>query len=188
MSDSQTPSSDLEPLVPQAEETAAPTDRRTFLRASSLAMAGGLAAGYGTLGYMAGRFLYPSQPQQRIWLFVAEVDRLQVGKVFPYRTPAGQTISITRREEEGTVEDFLALSSTCPHLGCQVHWEPANTRFFCPCHNGVFDPEGKATEGPRRTRTCRFLTILCVSTRACSSSRCLFPLWDERSRKMSWHP
>jgi len=36
----------------------------------------------------------------------------------------------------------------CPHLGCQVHWEPQNDRFFCPCHNGVFSPDGVATAGP----------------------------------------
>lgn len=126
-----------------------PEDRRTFLaRTSSLAMVGGLAAGYGTLGYLAGRYLYPSRPQAKAWLFVTEVGRLARGEVFAYRTPAGQTVSVTRRGEAGTAEDFLALSSTCPHLGCQVHWEPANDRFFCPCHNGAFDPEGKATAGP----------------------------------------
>jgi hypothetical protein len=29
-----------------------------------------------------------------------------------------------------------------------VHREPANNRYFCPCHNGVFDPAGVATSGP----------------------------------------
>jgi hypothetical protein len=29
-----------------------------------------------------------------------------------------------------------------------VHWEGHKNRFFCPCHNGVFSPEGVATEGP----------------------------------------
>jgi Rieske Fe-S protein len=33
-------------------------------------------------------------------------------------------------------------------LGCQVHWEEKNDRFFCPCHNGAFDRTGVATEGP----------------------------------------
>jgi len=46
------------------------------------------------------------------------------------------------------VGDFLALSSTCPHLGCQVYWESNKSRFFCPCHNGAFDSQGNATEGP----------------------------------------
>lgn len=123
--------------------------RRTFLsKASTVAMASGLAAGYGTLLYMAGRFLYSSQPRKLAWLFVREADRFKVGEVLRYQTPAGQTVTITRRGEGGTVDDFLALSSTCPHLGCQVHWEPQNNRFFCPCHNGAFEPTGKAIAGP----------------------------------------
>ena len=50
-----------------------------------------------------------------------------------------------------TADAFVALSSICPHLGCQVHWEPQNDRFFCPCHNGAFDASGKPTEGPPAT-------------------------------------
>nr|MBC8425653.1 Rieske 2Fe-2S domain-containing protein [bacterium] len=34
------------------------------------------------------------------------------------------------------------------HLGCQVYWEEDNNRFFCPCHSGVFDPQGIAIAGP----------------------------------------
>lgn len=124
-------------------------DRRMFLSTtSSVAMAGGLAAGYGALALMAGRFVYPSKPRPLAWMFVAEVNHLKPGDTLRYETPAGQTVTITRRGDEGTADDFLALSSTCPHLGCKVHWEGQNNRFFCPCHNGVFDPSGKATAGP----------------------------------------
>lgn len=124
-------------------------DRRTFVTtASSLAMAGGLLAGYGTLAVMAGRFLYPSKPRPTVWVFVAEAARLKPGEVLHFKAPAGQTVTITRRGDGGTADDFLALSSTCPHLGCQVHWEPQNNRFFCPCHNGTFDPDGNGTGGP----------------------------------------
>lgn len=124
-------------------------DRRSFLsRASSLCMTGGVLAGYGTLAFMAGKYLYPSQPQALAWLFVTEVDRLKPGEALQYRSPSGQPITITRRGEARTAGDFLALSSTCPHLGCRVHWEVHNSRFFCPCHNGVFTPEGKAIAGP----------------------------------------
>lgn len=131
------------------QESPGPADRRTFLSAaSSVAMTGGLLAGYGTLGYMAGRFLYPSRSRPMAWVYVTDAARMKPGDVLRYETPAGQTVTITRREESGTVDDFLALSSTCPHLGCKVHWEPQNSRFFCPCHNGVFDPSGKATAGP----------------------------------------
>lgn len=41
-----------------------------------------------------------------------------------------------------------ALSATCTHLGCQVRWDSATTRFRCPCHGGVFDAQGNVVEGP----------------------------------------
>jgi nitrite reductase/ring-hydroxylating ferredoxin subunit len=65
-----------------------------------------------------------------------------------YRTPSGESVAIARQSEGRGVDDFVALSSTCPHLGCQVHWEAQNERFFCPCHNGTFDRGGKGTGGP----------------------------------------
>jgi cytochrome b6-f complex iron-sulfur subunit len=124
-------------------------DRRRFLATSSgAAMTGGLLAGYGTFAYLAGRFLYPSQGAKLAWVFVVEANRMNKGDSLRYETPAGQTVTVTRRAADGTVDDFLALSSTCPHLGCKVHWEAQNNRFFCPCHNGVFDPSGKGTAGP----------------------------------------
>lgn len=124
-------------------------NRRTFIsRVSSGAMTLGLVAGYGTLAVMGTQFLYPSREQKQAWLYVAKIDQLDVGEVLKYVSPIGHAITITRRQDTGTLDDFLALSSTCPHLGCQVHWESQNQRFFCPCHNGAFDPEGKATAGP----------------------------------------
>ena len=41
-----------------------------------------------------------------------------------------------------------ALSATCTHLGCQVRWDAAETRFRCPCHGGVFDAQGNVVAGP----------------------------------------
>jgi Rieske Fe-S protein len=111
-------------------------------------MAGGLVAAYGTLAAFMARFLYPARPTRKGWMFVADVGSLPEGESLVYRTPAGAPVNITRLERTGTADDFIALSSTCPHLGCQVHWEVQNNRFFCPCHNGIFDPAGKATAGP----------------------------------------
>jgi Rieske Fe-S protein len=73
---------------------------------------------------------------------------MKVGDSVRYEGPSGETINIARQARTGSVDDFVALSSTCPHLGCQVRWEPQNDRFFCPCHNGVFNPSGVATGGP----------------------------------------
>jgi Rieske Fe-S protein len=111
-------------------------------------MAGGLVAGYGAFGTMAVRYLYPAGGPKLVWLYVADVNRLAPGDSLVYRAPSGATVAIARQGNTGTVADFIALSSVCPHLGCQVHWEAQHDRFFCPCHNGTFDKSGKATGGP----------------------------------------
>lgn len=124
-------------------------DRRDFLaRASRAAMGAGLVGGYGGFALVAGRYLYPSRTGEVMWQFVIEASGIEVGASLRYLGPSGETINITRRARNGDAEDFIALSSTCPHLGCQVRWEGQNNRFFCPCHNGVFDPSGKAIAGP----------------------------------------
>ena len=123
--------------------------RRGFLAAASTAaMGGGLVASYGTLAVMAGRFLYPTADDSFGWQFVALAEEVAPGQSREYNSPSGARVVIARQGEGTAAEDFIALSSVCPHLGCQVHWEPQNDRFFCPCHNGAFDPQGKATQGP----------------------------------------
>lgn len=113
--------------------------RRGFLIAAFAA----LAAAYGTFASFLGRFLQPSGSAPS-WLYVAPSADLFGGDALRFETPSGAVVNIARQEGDRVV----ALSSTCPHLGCMVNWEPHNNRFFCPCHNGVFDPSGRATAGP----------------------------------------
>jgi Rieske Fe-S protein len=50
--------------------------------------------------------------------------------------------------EPGSQEPPVVLSSICPHLGCPINWHAEESRFFCPCHGGVFDATGKRVSGP----------------------------------------
>lgn len=132
-----------------ADDTVQEADRRRFLQnASRTAMVAGLVGGYGGFAAIAGRYLYPARTGDVMWQFVTEADGIDVGEAIRYQGPSGETINIARQGRDGTADDFIALSSTCPHLGCQVRWEGQNNRFYCPCHNGVFDPSGKAIAGP----------------------------------------
>jgi len=131
-----------------AGQGADPRRRRFLGNVSRAAMTAGLIGGYGGLGMIAGRYLYPARPSDRIWQFVSELGAIEVGASRLYRAPSGESVNIVRQGNAGDATDFIALSSTCPHLGCQVHWEPQNDRYFCPCHNGTFDPDGTATGGP----------------------------------------
>ncbi|MFQ5766651.1 MAG: ubiquinol-cytochrome c reductase iron-sulfur subunit [Acidobacteriota bacterium] len=125
------------------------TTRRGWLASvSRFIMLGGLAGGYGAFAAIAARFLYPARHRAKRWMFVTEAARLKAGDSLLYITPAGEKVNVTRQRRSGGVSDFTALSSTCPHLGCQVHWQTIRKRYFCPCHNGTFDATGKATGGP----------------------------------------
>jgi nitrite reductase/ring-hydroxylating ferredoxin subunit len=125
-----------------------PQKQRFLSNLTSVAMFAGLATAYGTLAAIMARFLYPARPSPKGWMFVGTVAQFDTGASRVFRTPSGESVNITRRGSGGAASDFVALSSVCPHLGCQVHWEPQNDRYFCPCHNGVFSPDGVATSGP----------------------------------------
>lgn len=43
---------------------------------------------------------------------------------------------------------FLALSLTCPHLGCSVLWDEKEGQFVCPCHSSSFDRLGNVIDSP----------------------------------------
>ncbi len=142
-----------EPETQQAEaDEPTEVERRTILSTASLvAMGGGLVGGYGLFGVMAGRYLYPTSGGNLAWQFVAVADELKLGEGLEYIAPTGEKVVVARQGEGNSEDDFVALSSVCPHLGCQVHWEPHNDRFFCPCHNGVFNPQGAPLEGPPKS-------------------------------------
>jgi glycine/D-amino acid oxidase-like deaminating enzyme/nitrite reductase/ring-hydroxylating ferredoxin subunit len=40
------------------------------------------------------------------------------------------------------------VSAVCPHLGCIVAWNAAETSWDCPCHGSRFTPEGAILQGP----------------------------------------
>lgn len=109
-----------------------------------MAMGAGLALSYGLFAVQGLLFLLPPRlgPRTRR-IFAGQIDQFEVGALKPVLDLQGNEVLI-RRDAQG----LRAFSSTCPHLGCKVHWEGDRQRFFCPCHNGVFDENGVATAGP----------------------------------------
>ena len=59
--------------------------------------------------------------------------------------------------------DWVAFEQKCTHLSCPVIPQPQQGRFFCPCHEGVFDiATGERISGPPR----RPLVRVAVNARA----------------------
>ena len=116
--------------------------RRSFL--ASLVGGLGLLASYGVFGAYAVAYLFPSRARDR-------KQRLFVGRLADLATSSGRVFVDQKGRSlfirvDGS--DLAAFDTRCPHLGCKVHWQPEKDRFFCPCHNGVFDRGGLATAGP----------------------------------------
>jgi nitrite reductase/ring-hydroxylating ferredoxin subunit len=137
----------------------ADSPRRGFLsRCVGIAMTVSLLLSYGTFAAMAGRFLVPTRPRPRRWLLVSDLASFRAGATRTFVAPGGERIVVARRAAGDAADDaiappravdeFVALSSTGPHLGCQVSWQTQDARFFCPCHNGTFAPDGRPTGGP----------------------------------------
>ena len=123
--------------------------RRTIVsRFLGTGLGASLVAAYGGFAALAARFLYPPDKKQTRWFYVAEVSRIREGASMRYVTPSGASVVITRQGAGAAADAFTALSDVCPHLGCKVHWQSNERRYFCPCHNGTFDPAGKGTGGP----------------------------------------
>ena len=43
---------------------------------------------------------------------------------------------------------FIALDSTCTHMGCTIGYNLASNTFPCPCHGSVYSTTGAVINGP----------------------------------------
>jgi Rieske Fe-S protein len=117
-------------------------DRRGFFK--RLAMVVGLVVSYGTGAVYALQFLLPKKQEIKYRkLLVTSLKQLPRDGSFTFKDLAGREIVLVN-----TDKGLKAISTNCTHLGCKVYWEPDNVRFFCPCHNGVFDVNGGVVSGP----------------------------------------
>lgn len=110
-----------------------------------------MAAAYGLFAVRAVQFVFPERKtlhKTRIFLAFASDIPQGASKSIPMPSGDQLLLSSTRRIDAGKESTFVAFSSSCPHLGCRVHWDSLAERFVCPCHQGVFDAKGVAISGP----------------------------------------
>ncbi len=52
------------------------------------------------------------------------------------------------KDEDGKI---YPVELRCPHLGCQLEWNPDEKSWDCPCHGSRFDKYGDLISGPAQT-------------------------------------
>ena len=110
-----------------------------------------MATTYGLFASYSLKFIFPERKPPRLRrIFLAFASDVSQGESKSILMPSGDQLllSNTRSIDAETGNSFVAFSNSCPHLGCKVFWEAQQERFICPCHQGIFDAEGKAISGP----------------------------------------
>ena len=66
--------------------------------------------------------------------------------------PEGERVrvmmGVTPIEVTRTGDEVTAHSLWCTHLGCEVKWNGERKKYFCPCHEGVYNAKGFPISGP----------------------------------------
>ena len=62
-------------------------------------------------------------------------------------TVDGEKVGVFK-DESGTLH---TVDVRCPHLGCQLEWNPDEQSWDCPCHGSRFDMDGNLISGPAQT-------------------------------------
>ena len=130
-------------------------NRRSFLGLATWGIGGAITLGLGipAIAYIVGPALQKAQTQN--WIRIGSKNKVALGEPTLFKTKIERKTGWIVNEEEISIyvltengRDFIAMSNICTHLGCRVRWIDEQQRFFCPCHNGVFDKDGKVISGP----------------------------------------
>jgi Rieske Fe-S protein len=130
-------------------------DRRKFLEVGIFAITGSIAA-VSTVA-LARFTVGPSFNKERSKWIEVELEDLRdenagfTRAVLEYEKKDGwlitnkRTLAYVKRINE---EEVIAINAGCTHLGCIVTWDEDSRTFKCPCHNGMYDEEGRVISGP----------------------------------------
>jgi glycine/D-amino acid oxidase-like deaminating enzyme/nitrite reductase/ring-hydroxylating ferredoxin subunit len=80
------------------------------------------------------------------WLTPGEADSVdEIPRGCGAIVRRGMTKVAAYRNAQG---ELTELSAVCPHLGCIVSWNQAESTWDCPCHGSRFHAEGGVINGP----------------------------------------
>jgi len=105
------------------------------------------------VAYILGPVLKGKQGEE--WIHLGSTTKVETDSPTLFKVHIQRQAGWVTDEEELAVyvltedgQNFIAMSNVCTHLGCRVRWVAEQNKFFCPCHNGVFDMYGNVLSGP----------------------------------------
>ncbi len=129
--------------------------RRDFMMVATWSIGGLIGLGWGipAIAYVVSPTLKGDQAQK--WIRLGSTSKVELGVPTLFKVKVKRQTGWIVNEEELSVyvltedgRNYIAMSNICTHLGCRIRWIAEQDRFFCPCHNGVFDRQGSVVSGP----------------------------------------
>jgi cytochrome b6-f complex iron-sulfur subunit len=118
-----------------------PHSRRDFI--ANIVLGTGTLLGLGALAYRFLEYLYPViLTPKLVEVAAGKFSDIPGGGVKLVQLPEGPVLL------EKVGNEVRAFSAICTHLGCTVQWRPEESKFVCPCHQGIYDLNGKVVSGP----------------------------------------
>ncbi|MFN3649581.1 MAG: ubiquinol-cytochrome c reductase iron-sulfur subunit [Armatimonadota bacterium] len=134
--------------VPEGDPT-----RRDLLAMGAAAGVVGALIGVPSLALFAAPVL-EEKGDSELWvptgISAESVREHPVAATYQYPQTEGWYAATRQRRVVAMQRDdgFVAVDTTCTHLGCGVKWVEEAKQFQCPCHGGVFDAQGAPVAGP----------------------------------------
>ena len=124
------------------DDRGAPTPVADRRRALQLLLSGSAVGVAALVGWPVARYVQPAPEDEAASAVELSDDEIGLwdAKLIALR---GRPVLVVN-----TGEGYQALSAVCTHLGCIVKWKKGRRQFFCPCHGGRFDVEGRVLGGP----------------------------------------
>lgn len=129
--------------------------RRDFMGVSILVMGSVIGLGFliPAIAYIIGPALQRKESQE--WIRLGSTSKVETGVPTLFKVKIEEQTGWIVNEEELSVyvltdngRDYIAMTNICSHLGCRVRWIADENKFFCPCHNAIFDERGLVVSGP----------------------------------------
>jgi cytochrome b6-f complex iron-sulfur subunit len=120
-----------------ASATGSRLNRRSFL---TLLAQGSVAAAITAVIVQTVRFLSFQPPD-------SESSIVPLGQPDSYERDSWVYVAEARVYVGHDGNGLFALDAVCPHLGCLVELHE-DGGFMCPCHDSLFDDEGRTLSGP----------------------------------------
>lgn len=80
---------------------------------------------------------------QKIYIPSEQVENVETGHggIIEYK---GEKVGVYK-DNKGNI---FTVTTKCPHLGCELQWNPDELSWDCPCHGSRFDYKGNWIESP----------------------------------------